>query len=531
VFDAKGTFSVLIRGAQVLDGTGSPAFRADVGIVGPRIDAVGDLSDAAANETLDATGLMVAPGFIDIHSHSDFTLPVNPRAESKVRQGVTTEVVGNCGFSPAPISAATKDQLLQYVAFLNPGLTWEWTSFGDYLAHLDANRIALNVIPFVGHGTVRIAVMGFSDAAPSADELATMKRLIAQAMDEGAWGLSTGLIYPPGVFARTAEIVELSHEVAARGGLYFSHIRGESATLLDAIREVITISREANISAEVSHFKAAGQANWAKAAQAIELIEQARAQGLPVDADMYPYTAGSTTLSALLPEWAHAGGVTALLARLRDATVRARIADEMRAGAGVVDRLDATFLALCPTQPEHEGQTIARVAEMRGRDAVEMVFDILLETDGGAEMIAFMMSEENVRASIAQSWMTIGSDGLALTPHGILGKGKRHPRSYGTFPRVLEHYVREEKILSLPEAIKRMTAQTANKLGLTDRGRVQVGLAGDLVVFNPDTIAERATFVEPYRFPIGMEYVLVNGQVVVARDEQRDVMAGKVLRK
>ncbi len=522
-------FDVLIRGGYILDGTGSPAFRADVALTGERIDAIGDLRDANADETLDATGLMIAPGFIDIHSHSDFTLPVNPRAESKVRQGVTTEVVGNCGFSPAPISAATKDQLLQYVAFLNPGLTWEWTSLGDYLAHLDASRIAVNAIPFVGHGTVRIAAMGFSDAAPNADQLAAMKRLVIQAMDEGAWGLSTGLIYPPGVFAQTDEIVELSRGVAARGGLYFSHIRGESATLLDAIREVITISRAANISAEVSHFKAAGKANWGKAAQAIDLIEQARAQGLPVDADMYPYTAGSTTLSALLPEWVHAGGVPAMLARLRDATTRARIAAEMRAGAGVADRLDATFLALCPAQPEYEGQTITRVAEMRGRAPVETVLDILLETDSAAEMIAFMMSEENVKASIAQTWMTIGSDGLALAPRGILGKGKRHPRSYGTFPRVLQRYVREEKVLSLPDAVKRMTAQTAAKLGLADRGRVQVGLAGDLVVFNPDTIAERATFAEPYQFPSGIEYVMVNGRVTIARGEQRAVRAGRVL--
>lgn len=522
-------FDVLIRGGTILDGTGSPAFRADVGIVGARIETLGDLSAASANEILDATGLTIAPGFIDIHSHSDYTLPLNPRAESKIRQGVTTEVVGNCGFSPAPISAATKDQLLNYCGFLDQGLTWDWVSFDDYFSRL--GRIAINVVPFVGHGTARIAVMGFSDAAPNADQLAQMKRLIDEAMDQGAWGLSTGLIYPPGVFARTAEIVELSRGVAARGGLYFSHIRGESATLLDAIGEVITIARAANISAEVSHFKAAGEANWSKAAQAIELIEHARADGLRVDADMYPYTAGSTTLSALLPDWALANGMAAMLARLRDAATHTRIAQEMRAGAGVTDRLDKTILTQCLSQSEYEGQTITRIAESRAQDPIETALDILLATNGTAEMASFMMSEENVKASIAQSWMTIGSDGLALAPHGVLGTGKRHPRSYGTFPRVLQHYVREEKIISLPDAIKRMTAQTADKFGLKDRGRVQPGLAADLVVFNTDTIADRATYSAPYQFPSGIDYVLVNGCVVVAHDEQREVMPGQVLRK
>jgi N-acyl-D-amino-acid deacylase len=522
-------FDVLIRGGDILDGTGKPAFRADVGIAGARIDAIGDLSDAAANEILDVTGLIVAPGFIDMHTHSDFTLPVNPRAESKVQQGVTTEVIGNCGFSPAPISPATKRQLLEYVAFLNLGLTWNWNSFGDYLAQMD--RIALNVIPFVGHGTVRIAVMGFDNAAPKADELAQMKRSIAQAMDEGAWGLSTGLIYPPGVFAQTQEIVELSREAAARGGLYFSHIRGEGATLLDAIGEGITIARDANISVEVSHFKAAGQANWDKAARAIELIENARAEGLRVDADMYPYAAGSTTLTALLPNWVLAGGVPSLLARLRDGATRAKIADEMRVGAGVASNYDQVFLALFQPQPEYEGKTIAQIAELRAQNSVDTILDLLIESDGAAEMVGFMLSDENIRLSLAQTWMTIGSDGLALAPRGILGKGKRHPRSYGTFPRVLGEYVREKKVLSLPEAIKRMTAQAADKLGLKDRGRVQAGLAADLVVFDAETIADRATYSEPYQFPSGVAYVIVNGQVTIARGEQRDVMAGRVLRK
>ncbi|MBI5653140.1 MAG: D-aminoacylase [Chloroflexi bacterium] len=522
-------FDLLIRGGNILDGSGSPAFRADVGITSARVEAIGDLRDATANEILDATGLIVAPGFIDMHSHSDFTLPINPRAESKIRQGITTEVIGNCGFSPAPISVATKTQLLEYADFLNPGLAWDWASFGDYLARLD--RLALNVIPLVGHGTVRIAVMGFDNTAPNADQLAQMQKLIAQAMDDGAWGLSTGLIYPPGVFARTDEIIELSRAVAARGGLYFSHIRGEGATLLDAINEVITIAREANISAEIAHFKAAGQLNWDKAARAIELVEHARAAGLRVDADMYPYAAGSTTLTALLPNWVLAGGVPGLLARLRDDATRAKIADEMRAGAGVANNYDQVFLSLCPAYPEYEGKTIAQIAELRAQNSITTILDLLIETNGAAEMIGFMLSDDNIRLSMAQPWMTIGSDGLALTPHGILGKGKRHPRSYGTFPRVLGEYVREKKVMSLPEAIKRMTAQPADKLGLKDRGRVQTGLAADLVVFNADTIADRATYSEPYQFPSGIESVIVNGQIAIARDTQREVMAGRVLRK
>ena len=523
-------FDLLIRGGDVLDGSGSPAFRADVGIEGTRIVAIGDLSAASANETLDATGLLVAPGLIDMHSHSDFTLPVNPRAESKIRQGITTEVIGNCGFSPAPISPATKHQLLEYTAFLDPGLAWDWTSFGDYLDRLEQNRVAVNVVPLVGHGTVRIATMGFSNAAPNADELGQMNRLIAQAMDEGAWGLSTGLIYPPGVFARTDEIVVLSREVAARDGLYFSHIRGESATLLTAISEAITIARAANISVQVSHFKAAGWANWDKAVPAIELIENARAAGLRIGADMYPYAAGSTTLTALLPDWALAGGVPNLMARLRDAGTRNKIADEMRAGAGVANNYDAVFLSLYPPQTEYEGKTIVQIAELRCQNPVDAILELIVESNASAEMIGFMMSEENIRLSLKQPWMTIGSDGLALAPRGILGKGKRHPRSYGTFPRVLGEYVRENKVISLPEAIKRMTSQSADKLGLKDRGRIQTGLAADILVFNADTIADRATYSEPYQFPSGIEFVIVNGQVTIARDEQCDIMAGKVLR-
>jgi N-acyl-D-amino-acid deacylase len=520
---------LLIRNGNVLDGSGKPAFRADVGITHARIDAIGDLRDATANEILDATGLIVAPGFIDMHSHSDFSLPINPRAESKIRQGVTTEVIGNCGFSPAPIAPATKAQLIEYAGFLGPELAWDWASFGDFLTRLD--HIAVNTIPLVGHGTVRIAVMGFSDAAPNQDQLAQMQRVIAQAMDDGAWGLSTGLIYPPGVFAHTREIVELSRAVAARGGLYFSHIRGESATLLDAISEVITIAREANISAEIAHFKAAGKPNWDKAACAIELIARARAEGLRVDADMYPYAAGSTTLTALLPDFALAGGIPALLARLRDPGTRAKIADAMRAGVGVARDYAQVFLALCPPQTDYEGKTITQIAELRAQNSIDTILDLVTESNGAAEMIGFMMSDDNIRLSMAQPWMTIGSDGLALAPRGVLGKGKRHPRSYGTFPRVLGEYVREKKVMTLPEAIKRMTAQSADKLGLKDRGRIQTNLAADLVVFNADTIADRATYSEPYQFPTGIEYVIVNGQIVIARGEQREVMAGRVLRK
>ena len=522
-------FDVIIRNGNLLDGSGKPAFCADVGIANARIEAIGDLRDATANEILDATGLIVAPGFIDMHSHSDFSLPIDARAESKIHQGVTTEVIGNCGFSPAPIAPATKAQLIEYAGFLGPELAWDWESFGDFLARID--HVALNVIPFVGHGTARIVVMGFSDAAPNPDQLAQMQCVIAQALDDGAWGLSTGLIYPPGVFAHTREIVELSRAVAARGGLYFSHIRGEGATLLDAISEAITIAREANISAEIAHFKAAGQPNWDKAARAIELIDNARAEGLRVDADMYPYAAGSTTLTALLPDFALAGGIPDLLARLRDPGTRAKIADAMRAGAGVANNYDQVFLSLCPTQSEYEGKTITQVAELRAQNSIDTILDLVTESNGAAEMIGFMMSDDNIRLSMAQSWMTIGSDGLALAPRGILGQGKRHQRSYGTFPRVLGEYVREKKVMPLPEAIKRMTAQAADKLGLNDRGRIQTNLAADLVVFNADTIADRATYSDPYQFPSGVEYVIVNGQVVIARGEQREVMAGRVLRK
>ncbi|MFQ6014900.1 MAG: amidohydrolase family protein [Anaerolineae bacterium] len=527
-------FDFLIKDVQVVDGSGQPASVADVALQGDLIVEVGGLGAVQAERTVDGKGLVAAPGFIDMHTHSDFTLPANPLAESKIRQGVTTEVIGNCGLSPAPLNPATKEDLLQYTGFLQPLLTWEWTAFGGYLDHLREVGTAVNVVPLVGHGTVRIAVMGFADAPPTRKQMKEMKELVAQAMDEGAFGLSTGLIYPPGCYAATDELVELSRVAAAHNGHYFSHIRGEAETLLEAIEEAITIGREAGLPVEIAHFKAAGQTNWDKAPEAVALVEQARQGGLDLSADLYPYLAGSTNLSALLPAWAHEGGVTQLLARLGDDRQRRRIREEMTSGKGALGRevgYDRTYIALCPGHPQYEGKTLIQIGEVRNQEAVDVLFDLLLETDCQAGMITFMMSEDNFRLGLSQPWMMVGSDGLSLAPYGKLGQGKRHPRSYGTFPRILARYVREEGMLSLPQAIRKMTALPAEKLGLADRGRLQKGMKADIVLFDPVKVEDQATYAEPYQYPSGVEYVFVNGQLTVERGQHSGALAGRVLER
>jgi N-acyl-D-amino-acid deacylase len=524
--------NVIIRNVKVLDGSGSPAFRADIGFEGDRIAEIGDLSMAEANTVINGTDLTAAPGFIDIHSHSDFTLPINPRAESKVRQGVTTEVIGMCGSSPAPINAISK----RHAMATNPDLSWEWNSFGEYLDYLcqqacgepGRTGLSINVVPLVGHGTIRGTVMGLDNRPPSTDEMAAMKRLVAQAMDEGAWGMSTGLIYPPGVYASTDEIVELSSTVAKRGGFYFSHIRGEAATLVQAVSEAIEIGERAGLPVQIAHLKAQMSENWLLMIQALALIDDARARGLDVAADRYPYTASSTSLLARLPAWAHDGGTTALLERLQPSETRRRIKEEMMIRP---HQWHTALIAFSPNCPDFEGLTVADIAEHRGADPAETALDILLEAEAQVSIVHFSMSEDNLRTVLRHPAVMIGSDGAARIPTGPLGEGKVHPRSYGTYPRVLGKYVREEGTLSLPEAIHKMSGLPAGRLTLSDRGRLVKGLKADLVLFNPATVRDRATFTEPYHYPVGIEYVFVNGQAVVTPEGHTGALPGQILRK
>jgi N-acyl-D-amino-acid deacylase len=497
-----------LEGGQVLDGTGAPARRADVGIIDDRIASVGDLALERAGRTLDVRGLTVAPGFIDVHSHSDWRLWANRRAESKIRQGVTTEVVGNCGFSPAPVTDEFRDDLRGFALYLPPGMDFSWHSMRDYLRGYEQGGVALNVVQLVGHGTLRIAAMGFARRAPTGREQAHMERLMDESMAGGAAGLATGLIYAPGSYAVTDEIIGIARRAGARGGFYASHIRGEGATLLDAVREAIRVGREGRLPVQVSHIKAAGRPHWGRVKDALALLDAARAEGLDVRADVYPYTASSTTLRTLLPDWALEGGIEPMLRRIADPAGRARVRADLDRESGILAR---------------------GVSWEDIMIAYDAACDLLLAEHGKGYMILFQLDEADLRRALAHPHVMIGSDGSSLATEGPLGEGKPHPRSYGTFPRVLGRYAREHNVLTLPEAIRKMTALPADRLGLKDRGVLRAGALADVVAFDPVHVADRATYEDPHRYAAGVEHVIVNGRMVVEGGEHTGALPGRVL--
>jgi N-acyl-D-amino-acid deacylase len=523
-----------IAGATLIDGSGAPGRRADVGIRDDTIVAVGDLAHEPAGRVLPAESQVVTPGFIDAHSHSDWRLWDNRRAESKVRQGVTTEVVGNCGFSPAPAAPEFLADLKSFALHVPSGMDFRWRSVGEYLRAFAGRGTALNVMQLVGHGTLRIAAMGFSRRPPTARELALMQRLLAEGMEAGAWGLSTGLIYAPGSFASTEEIVAVAGAAAGRRGMYASHIRGEGATLLSAVAEAIHVGRETGMPVQISHIKAAGRPNWGGVAGALALVDAARGEGLDVMADVYPYTASSTTLRTLLPDWALEGGVEAMLRRLGDAESRARIRRDIEAptgGQSIAARVgwDSIMLSSCPRRPDAEGRRLSEIAAARAMDPLDAAFALLQDEGGKASMILFQLDEADVRRALIHPAVMIGSDGSALAPYGDAAASKPHPRSYGTFPRVLGEYARAQGVLSLPQAVHKMTGLPARRFGIADRGRVAVGAKADLVVFDPERVTDRATYEDPHRYPVGIEHVLVNGRFVVRDGEHSGDLPGRLL--
>lgn len=518
----------------MIDGTGTAGGRVDLGIRDERIVALGDLSREHAGNTLHASGKTVTPGFIDIHSHSDWQLWANRRAESKIRQGVTTEVVGNCGFSPAPVTPEHVDELRGFALHVPKGLDFGWARFGDYLQALDRGGLALNVVHLVGHGALRIAAMGFARRAPSADEMKRMQRLLVDAIEDGAWGLSTGLIYAPGSFATTEELLTLARAAARHRGFYASHIRGEGATVIDAVTEAIHIGREAELPVQISHVKAAGRPNWGKVAQVLGLIDAANDEGLDVMGDAYPYTASSTSLRTLLPDWALEGGLDAMLARLGDAATRARIRRDVlepAAGESMAVRVgwDNVMISWAPTRRDVQGKRLSQIAAARGSDPLDAAMDLLVEEQGRASMILFQMDEADLRRALAHPRIMIGSDGSSLAPYGEMGAGKPHPRNYGTFPRVLREYVREQRVLSLAQAIHKMTALPARRLGLRDRGVIRAGAVADLVVLDPRRVADEATYDDPHRYPAGIDHVLVAGRFVIKDGGHTGSLPGRVL--
>ncbi len=527
-------YDLLLSNARIVDGTGNPWFKGDVGIENGKITAIGDLTGAPTKRTLNVDGKVLAPGFIDLHSHSDFTTAIFPRAESMVRQGVTTELVGNCGLSPFPIEPSHFELLQTYTGFIDCGLTWEWQDAAGFMASLENLPLASNLALQVGHGTIRIAVMGFDDREPTATELAAMEKLVAQAHEQGVFGLSSGLIYVPGSYAQTAELVALAKVSARYGGFYSSHIRGEGDTLLEAVAEAITIGREAGTGVQLSHHKASGKANWGQVENSLQMIDAARAAGYDVLADQYPYTAGGTTLTALLPQWAIAGGVEAMRKRLADSATHARIYQAIAnadpdTGARQFSP-ETIMISGVPEGPNkaYQGLMLSEIAAQRQQDMIETALYLLESEPEGIGMIVFTMSEDDVRRVMRHPAVAVGTDGANINPsHG----GSSHPRNYGTFPRVLGKYVREEHVLSLPEAIRKMTSLPAQRLRRFDMGLVRPGCIADLVIFDPDTVQDRATFPEPHQYARGISHVLVNGTLVIEEGEDTGAKAGRVLRR
>jgi N-acyl-D-amino-acid deacylase len=521
-------YDLLIKEARIVDGTGAPFFSGDLGVIGDHIAQVGRLK-GKARRVVAAAGQVLAPGFIDIHSHSDSAYLVNPLGESKVRQGVTTEVMGQCGFSLAPVSGLAVDELQKELR--EYGLELSWRRMGEYLERLREVRPAVNLATVVGHGTIRGSVMSHEPRPPTGEELERMRRLLRDALAEGAFGLSTGLIYPPGAFAQTEELVALARELAPFGGIYFTHMRNEGDRLLEAIGEAVRIGEEAGVPVEIAHLKVGGEKNWGKGKEALSAIWEARGRGVDVTCDQYPYTATSTGLSSILPRWAHAGGPEQLLARLQDPETRACLAAECVPSQDAWSGWERVLISSVKTETNKkwEGKNLAEIAQGRAQTPIEAAFDLLVEEELKVDMIRFGLSEDDVRTIMRHPWVMVGSDGSALAPYGILGKGKPHPRNYGTFPRVLGHYVREEGVLGLETAVSKMTGLPAWRLGLWDRGLLRPGFWADLVLFDPERIRDMATFADPHRYPEGIELVVVNGVVTVEGGEHTGARAGQVL--
>jgi N-acyl-D-aspartate/D-glutamate deacylase len=517
---------LLISGGLVADGTGAPERTADVAISGGRIEAVGDLAGWAAARVIDAAGSVVCPGFVDVHTHSDLTLLSSPAAHSKVRQGVTTELIGNCGLGVTPVlgEVAALRGAAGYLD-LDPSVAWDWTDLPGYLDVLAAARPAVNVASLVAHIPLRAGVVGFGDRAAEPAELDRMCGLLGDALDAGAAGISTGLMYAPLIFAREEELTALGRTAASRDRLFAWHIRDYGDHLLDSVREVLRVAEATGCRTQISHLVAVGRRNWGKVARALELVDAARERGADVAADVYPYLAGNAPLSQLLPAWAQAGGEQAMRRRLADTGVRDRIRDEWRDLPNGWP--DITVSRIPAGRPGVEGRTVADLAA--DGDGTDVVLDLIGEFGNAVMMVAGGRSEEDLLAVLRHPATVIGSDGQALDPGGPTGAGVPHPRSYGCYPRLFADHVRTGRI-PLAEAVRKCTGAAAARAGLTDRGELVLGKAADVVVFSLDRIGDRATYADPQRYPDGVRAVLVNGRVVVRDGAHLGERPGAVLR-
>jgi len=527
-------FDAIIRGGTVYDGTGRAPVKADVGIKGDRIAAVGNLSRATAPTIIDANGLAVAPGFINMLSHSETSWLVDDRSLSELRQGVTTQIFGES--SMGPLSDEMKKRRSESQGDIKFKI--EWTTLAEYLNYLEKRGISQNVASFIGAPTIREYVIGLEDKPPTPAQLEQMRELVRREMEAGALGITTALIYPPAFFAKTDELIELCKVAAKYKGKYTAHMRSEGAQLIEAVEETIRISREAGLPAEIYHLKASGKDNWPKMDQVIKMIEDARRKGVKISADMYTYPAGGTGLDASLPPWVFDGGREAAYKRLRDPVTREKVAQAVRTPtnewenlyllSGSPDRILLASFRNDKLKPL-TGKTLAEVAKMRGKDPIETIMDLLLEDGSRIGTIYFLMSEDNIRKQIRQPWVSFGSDAASIAAEGVFLKSSAHPRTYGNFARLLGKYVRDEKVISLTEAVRRLTSLPATNLGLKDRGLLRKGMFADVVIFDPQTIADRATFENPHQYSVGVRDVFVNGQLVLKSGEHTGTKPGKAL--
>ncbi|MDH5482362.1 MAG: D-aminoacylase [Candidatus Bathyarchaeota archaeon] len=541
-------FDILIKNGLLVDGTGNPWFRADVGVSEGKIAEIKRLGNTKAEKVIDARGSVVSPGFIDIHTHSDLTLLINSRAESKIRQGVTTEVIGNCGLSAAPVRKETLNFLKEEWGLEAKSVEWNWCSLGDYLNRLEKQGTSLNVASLVGHGTIRTAVIGVENRSLTHKEMEEMKTLVAQSMKDGAFGLSSGLVYLPGCYAETSELIRLCRVVADYGGFYTSHIRGERETIVEALKEAIEIGEQASVPVQVSHNCPKYGAHGRFKEQS-EIYEKARARGVDVTFDNDAHTDFNPPLSMVLPQWAQAGGNEKMVARLESLKTRNKIKKEIVEDkfpgpgySGLVKhgRWDRIFLFHCKKNKDFIGKNIKEIAKMMGIDPFDVYFDLIIEERGEVSAIFNYIEEEDIRTVLRHPLMMICSDGAALAPYGVLGKINGYsPCSYGEYPYILERYVREKKVLTLHEAVRKMTSFPAQRLGLRDRGLLREEMWADIVILDPNRIKDRATSHHPYRFPLpnfphkyplGIKYVLVNGKIVVEKGKHNGVFPGRVLR-
>ncbi|OWK38203.1 N-acyl-D-amino-acid deacylase precursor [Fimbriiglobus ruber] len=528
------SFDILIRGGTIYDGSGKAPKRADLAIRDGKIAAVGDLKNSTAKTVVDAEGLAVAPGFINMLSWSTEALLVDGRGQSEIRQGVTTQIMGE-GWSMGPVNAAIKKRMtaeqgdIKYVV--------EWTSLADYLSSLQRKGISQNVASYLGATTVREYVLGLDNKKPTAAELDQMRRVVELEMRDGALGIGTALEYAPAYYADTTELIELCKVAAKYKGKYITHMRSEGERLIEGIDEAVRISREAGIPTEIYHFKAAGKNNWKKMDAAVERVEAARRQGLPVTANMYCYTAGAAPLTACIPPWAMEGGDPALRRRLKEPESRKRVLEDIRTktdwpnfyhNAGSPDNILLISFKKDELKPL-QGKTLAQIAAARGKDPAETLLDLLVEDESSIGTAYFITAEENIRKLVSLPWISFGSDEAAQQPEGVFLKSMPHPRAYGNFTRVLGKYVREDKLLSLEAAVRKMTSLPAENLGLDRRGRLNDGYFADVVVFDPKTIADRATYEKPHQYSVGVKHVFVNGVQVLKDGEHTGAKPGKAL--